>query len=96
MNEKLPWNPLLPAFGLEEFGLPIPRRNADTWRHFDVPGMVTQDYSGTPEGIGTLCIVCLCVSLLVLRGVVGLFTWDGLVDYGIGYAHHRYPSFSFF
>lgn len=49
---KLPWTPLTPAFGLEEFGVPIPRRNAETWRHFDVPGMVEQDYSGTPEGNG--------------------------------------------
>jgi len=44
---KLPWTPLTPAFGLEEFGLPIPRRNAETWRHFDVSGMVNQDYSGS-------------------------------------------------
>ncbi|CAJ1967065.1 unnamed protein product [Cylindrotheca closterium] len=49
---KLPWTPLTPAFGLEEFGLPVPRRNAETWRHFDVAGMVEQDYSGTPEGNG--------------------------------------------
>ncbi|KAI2507547.1 Uncharacterized protein family (UPF0051) [Fragilaria crotonensis] len=53
-NEKLPWEPLVPAFGLEEFGLPIPRRNADTWRQFDVPGMVSQDYSGRSEdGVGS-------------------------------------------
>ena len=39
----------MPAFGLEEFGLPTPRRNADTWRHFDVPGMVSQDYSARPD-----------------------------------------------
>mmetsp|Transcript_5056 Transcript_5056/g.10397 ORF Transcript_5056/g.10397 Transcript_5056/m.10397 type:complete len:690 (-) Transcript_5056:1763-3832(-) len=44
---KLPWTPLTPAFGLEEFGLPIPRRNAETWRHFDVSGMINQDYSAT-------------------------------------------------
>jgi len=49
---KLPWTPLTPSFGLEEFGLPIPRRNAETWRHFDVAGMVAQDYSGTSEGNG--------------------------------------------
>lgn len=49
---KLPWTPLTPAFGLEEFGLPIPRRNAETWRHFDVSGMVNQDYSGTCEKTG--------------------------------------------
>jgi len=49
---KLPWTPLTPAFGLEEYGLPIPRRNAETWRHFDVSGMVNQDYSGTNENNG--------------------------------------------
>ena len=43
---------MTPAFGLEEFGLPVPRRNAETWRHFDVSGMVTQDYSGTTYGNG--------------------------------------------
>lgn len=54
VNEKLPWEPLLPAFGLEEFGLPVPRRNAETWRHFDVIGMVNQDYSASTEGVGKL------------------------------------------
>lgn len=48
VSTRLPWTPLVPAFGLEQFGLPVPRRNAETWRHFDVPGMVQQDYSGTP------------------------------------------------
>ncbi len=51
---KLPWTPLTPAFGLEEYGLPIPRRNAETWRHFDVSGMVNQDYSGTNENNGVV------------------------------------------
>ena len=45
VTTKLPWTPLVPAYGLEEFGLPIPRRNAETWRHFDVIGMIQQDYS---------------------------------------------------
>jgi len=51
---KLPWTPLTPAFGLEEFGLPIPRRNAETLRHFDVSGMVNQDYSGNCEKNGKI------------------------------------------
>lgn len=49
VSSKLPWTPLTPAFGLEQFGLPIPRRNAETWRHFDVSGLVQQDYSGATE-----------------------------------------------
>ncbi|VEU37664.1 unnamed protein product [Pseudo-nitzschia multistriata] len=49
---KLPWTPLTPAFGLEQYGLPIPRRNAETWRHFDVSGMINQDYSGSCEDDG--------------------------------------------
>jgi hypothetical protein len=53
VTTKLPWTPLVPAFGLEEYGLPVPRRNAETWRHFDVVGMVETDYSGVPEGTGT-------------------------------------------
>jgi len=52
VDTKLPWTPLTPAFGLEEFGLPVPRRNAETWRHFDVAGMVEQDYSDITEGNG--------------------------------------------
>ncbi|KAL3908821.1 MAG: hypothetical protein SGILL_008333, partial [Bacillariaceae sp.] len=52
VSTKLPWTPLTPAFGLEEFGLPAPRRNAETWRHFDVPSLVSQDYSGKCEGTG--------------------------------------------
>jgi Fe-S cluster assembly scaffold protein SufB len=54
VNTKLPWTPLTPAFGLEEFGLPIPRRNAETWRHFDVSGMVNQNYSGSCEKNGQI------------------------------------------
>ncbi len=56
VNTKLPWTPLTPSFGLEEFGLPTPRRNAETWRHFDVAGMVAQDYSGSTEGNGKILI----------------------------------------
>lgn len=52
VSTKLPWTPLTPAFGLEEFGLPTPRRNAETWRQFDVSGMVNQDYSGSCEDNG--------------------------------------------
>lgn len=52
VNTKLPWTPLVPAFGLEEFGLPVPRRNAETWRHFDVASLIAQDYSGSCEGTG--------------------------------------------
>lgn len=52
VSPKLPWTPLTPAFGLEQFGLPIPRRNAETWRQFDVAGLVEQDYSGKTENIG--------------------------------------------
>lgn len=44
---------MTPSFGLEQFGLPIPRRNAETWRQFDVAGMVGQDYSGKTVGVGT-------------------------------------------
>jgi SUF system FeS cluster assembly, SufBD len=45
VSARLPWTPLVPAYGLEVFGLPVPRRNAETWRHFDVSSMVQQDYS---------------------------------------------------
>jgi Fe-S cluster assembly scaffold protein SufB len=37
---------------LEEFGLPVPRRNAETWRHFDVARMVEQDYFDSTKGNG--------------------------------------------
>ena len=67
VTTQLPWTPLTPAFGLEQFGLPVPRRNAETWRHFDVVGMVQQDYSSAPgytgkhamgkRGPGTIIIV---------------------------------------
>ena len=52
VTTRLPWSPLRPAYGLEEYGLPTPRRNAEAWRHFDVTGMVGQDYSASPEGVG--------------------------------------------
>jgi hypothetical protein len=56
----------MPAFGLEEYGLPVPRRNAETWRHFDVPGMVNQDYSGATEGVGTLLFVVNVQDLMII------------------------------
>lgn len=42
VSTKLPWTPLVPAYGLEQFGLPIPRRGSEAWRQFDVPGMIAQ------------------------------------------------------
>eukprot|EP00566_Odontella_aurita_P007426 CAMPEP_0113570142 /NCGR_PEP_ID=MMETSP0015_2-20120614/24803_1 /TAXON_ID=2838 /ORGANISM="Odontella" /LENGTH=706 /DNA_ID=CAMNT_0000472887 /DNA_START=133 /DNA_END=2253 /DNA_ORIENTATION=- /assembly_acc=CAM_ASM_000160 len=52
-SKPLPGSPILPAYGLEQFGLPVPRKNADAWRQFDVAGMVGQDYSGIAEGAGS-------------------------------------------
>ena len=46
VSTKLPWSVLHPAYGLEKYGLPIPRRNAETWRHFDVSGMVNTMIDG--------------------------------------------------
>jgi len=46
VSTKLPWSVLHPAYGLEKFGLPVPRRNAETWRHFDVSGMVNTMIDG--------------------------------------------------
>lgn len=45
-------SPVLPAYGLEQYGLPTPRRNAEAWRHFDVVGLVGTDYSCTPTDNG--------------------------------------------
>jgi hypothetical protein len=44
VSTRLPWTPLVPAYGLEEFAVPVPRRNAEAWRHFDVPGWMAQSY----------------------------------------------------
>lgn len=44
VSTRLPWTPLTPAFGTEVYGLPAPRRNAETWRHFDVAGLVDKSY----------------------------------------------------
>ena len=41
-----------PPFGLENYGIPIPRRGAEAWRHFDVGSMVTIDYGNLPNGYG--------------------------------------------
>jgi len=54
VSTRLPWTPLTPSYGLEQFGLPIPRRNAETWRHFDVPGMIAHDYSSSATDAGTV------------------------------------------
>ena len=42
VTTKLPWSILYPSYGLESYGYPIPRRNAEAWRNFDVTGMITQ------------------------------------------------------
>lgn len=49
---KLPWTPLTPAYGCEEFGIPVPRKNAEAWRHFDVVGLVKQNYASLTQGNG--------------------------------------------
>jgi len=41
----LPWNPILPAYGLETYGIPVPRRGAEAWRNSDLPGLLATDYS---------------------------------------------------
>jgi Fe-S cluster assembly scaffold protein SufB len=46
VTTKLPWSILYPAYGLESYGLPIPRRNAEAWRSFDVPGMISNTIDG--------------------------------------------------
>lgn len=43
----------MPAYGLEQYGLPIVRRNAEAWRRYDVNGLVGTDYSGSVAGTGT-------------------------------------------
>jgi hypothetical protein len=42
----------VPPYGLENYGIPTPRRGSEPWRQFDVPGMVSQDYGASPEKIG--------------------------------------------
>jgi len=49
----LPGTPVLPAYGLEQYGLPTLRRSSEAWSKFDVVGLVNQDYSGTPSGTGS-------------------------------------------
>lgn len=53
VTRRLPTSPLYPAYGLETYGLPVPRRGAEAWRHFDVNSLVAVDYSGRPEGTGS-------------------------------------------
>lgn len=50
---RQPWMPIVPAFGCENYGIPVIRRNAEAWRHFDVLGMIETDYSQTADDYGT-------------------------------------------
>jgi hypothetical protein len=51
LTTRLPWSIIYPSYGLEQYGLPIPRRNAESWRNFDVTGMITQSIDGNiPSG----------------------------------------------
>jgi Fe-S cluster assembly scaffold protein SufB len=45
VSTKLPWTPLTPAYGLETYGMPVPRRGAEAWRQFDVNGLVAEPYA---------------------------------------------------
>ena len=53
VSRRLPTSPLYPAYGLETYGLPVPRRGAEAWRNSDVNGLVSVDYPDRPVGIGT-------------------------------------------
>jgi len=53
VSRRLPTSPLYPAYGLETFGLPVPRRGAEAWKNFDVIGLVSVDYPARPDGVGT-------------------------------------------
>ena len=53
VSRRLPTSPLYPAYGLETYGLPVPRRGAEAWKNFDVIGLVSVDYSARPDGVGT-------------------------------------------
>lgn len=53
VSRRLPTSPLYPAYGLETYGLPVLRRGAEAWRHFDVNGLLAMDYSTVPVGIGS-------------------------------------------
>jgi len=48
---RLPGKVIYPAYGLETFGLPIPRPQSETWRKFDVSGMTQTDYSLDPKNV---------------------------------------------
>lgn len=53
VTKRLPTSNLYPAYGLENFGLPTPRRGAEAWKQFDVAGLIDTDYSTSPDGVGT-------------------------------------------
>jgi len=50
---QLPGSIVYPAYGLETYGLPTPRPKAESWKTFDLKGLVGFDYSETHKGIGT-------------------------------------------
>jgi len=52
VEQKLPWEIIAPAYGCEEYGIPIPRRKAEAWLHFDVQGMVNQNYASSNKNLG--------------------------------------------
>ena len=57
VTRRLPTSPLYPAYGLETYGLPVLRRGAECWRHYDVNSLLAIDYSTVPEGIGSDYII---------------------------------------
>jgi len=59
---QLPGSIVYPAYGLEKYGLPTPRRKAEAWKTFDVSGLIGEDYSETQSGVGTDLVLDKAVS----------------------------------
>lgn len=51
-QRRLPDTPWLPPFGIEKYGIVMPRRGAEAWKQFDLTGLVQQEYQHLPESYG--------------------------------------------
>ena len=48
-QRRLSDTPWLPLFGIEKYGIDMPRRSTKVWKQFDLTGLVQQEYKRLPQ-----------------------------------------------
>lgn len=94
---RQPGAPIVPAFGCENYSVPVVRRRAEAWRHFDVLGMIQTDYSQIPEDYASDLVLDKATSKKYQSAIESQKVWldDDSCSARLVYVNGRYcPSLS--